>query len=62
MMPLLEIRQVTFIADNKSILDNLDLIIQEGEIHALIGTNGTGKSTLARLERYLASPYYLKPC
>ena len=49
MMPLLEIRQVTFIADNKPILDNLDLIIQEGEIHALIGTNGTGKSTLARL-------------
>jgi Fe-S cluster assembly ATP-binding protein len=48
-MSLLEIRQVTFIADNKPILDNLDLIIQEGEIHALIGTNGTGKSTLARL-------------
>jgi len=49
MMPLLEIRHVTFIADNKLVLDNLDLSIQEGEIHALIGTNGTGKSTLARL-------------
>ena len=48
-MPLLEIRQVTFIADNKPIIDKLDLIIKEGEIHALIGTNGTGKSTLARL-------------
>jgi len=49
MKPLLEIRQITFTADNKSVLDNLNLIVQEGEIHALIGTNGTGKSTLARL-------------
>ncbi|OQK17797.1 ABC transporter ATP-binding protein [Methyloprofundus sedimenti] len=49
MMPLLEIRHVTFTADNKTVLDNLDLNIQEAEIHALIGTNGTGKSTLARL-------------
>ena len=49
MMPLLEISDVTFSADNKPVLDNLNLIIQEGEIHALIGTNGTGKSTLARL-------------
>jgi len=49
MMPLLEIRNVTFIVDKKPVLDNLNLIIQEGEIHALIGTNGTGKSTLARL-------------
>ena len=48
-MPLLEIRQITFTADNKLVLDNLNLSIQEGEIHALIGTNGTGKSTLARL-------------
>ena len=49
MKPLLEICQITFTADNKSVLDNLNLIVQEGEIHALIGTNGTGKSTLARL-------------
>ena len=48
-MPLLDIRQITFTADNKPVLDNLNLIIHEGEIHALIGTNGTGKSTLARL-------------
>jgi Fe-S cluster assembly ATP-binding protein len=27
----------------------LDISIREGEIHALIGTNGTGKSILARL-------------
>lgn len=36
-------------ANDKMVLDHFDLIIQEGEIHALIGTNGTGKSTLAQL-------------
>ena len=49
MLPLLEISHITFIADNKPVLNNLNLIVEEGEIHALIGTNGTGKSTLARL-------------
>lgn len=57
MMPLLEIHQLTFTADNKTVLDNLNLIIQEGEIHALIGTNGTGKSTLARLVMGCAGYY-----
>ena len=47
MIPLLEICQITFMANDKMVLDHFDLIIQEGEIHALIGTNGTGKSTLA---------------
>jgi len=49
MKTLLEIRDITFIADDKPVLDHLNLVIQEGEIHALTGTNGTGKSSLARL-------------
>ena len=44
---MMEISHITFTADNKPVLDNLNF--QEGEIYALIGTNGTGKSTLARL-------------
>jgi len=48
-MPLLEVHHAAYGVGSKKILDDLDMSIQEGEIHALIGTNGTGKSTLARL-------------
>ena len=48
-MPLLELRHANFTAGHKKILVDLNFSIGEAEIHALIGTNGTGKSTLARL-------------
>lgn len=48
-MALLEIQQGCFNAGNRVILNSLDFSMERGEIHALIGTNGTGKSTLARL-------------
>ena len=33
---------------NKKILDGFDLEIKDGEIHAIMGPNGTGKSTLSK--------------
>jgi len=43
----LDIRSLSYCAGDRSILEGLDLNVPSGTIHALIGTNGTGKSTLA---------------
>lgn len=43
----LEIRNLHAAIDGKEILKGVDLTIKQGEIHALMGPNGTGKSTLA---------------
>ena len=48
-MPLLEIKNLCYAGGDKKILDELNLAIEPTEIHALLGTNGTGKSTLASL-------------
>jgi Fe-S cluster assembly ATP-binding protein len=45
--PLLSLHGVSFEVDGRRVLDRLDLSLAEREIHALIGTNGTGKSTVA---------------
>ena len=34
--------------EDKKILDELNLEIKDGEIHAIMGPNGTGKSTLSK--------------
>ena len=48
-MPDLEIRNLHVQAGDKKILKGLDLIVNKGEIHALMGPNGSGKSTLANV-------------
>ncbi|HEY1521990.1 MAG TPA: Fe-S cluster assembly ATPase SufC [Solirubrobacteraceae bacterium] len=46
-MAELEIRNLHVRAGEKEILQGLDLVVDKGEIHALMGPNGSGKSTLA---------------
>lgn len=46
---LLNIKKLNVEVDNKKILKDLSLEINEGEIHAIMGPNGVGKSTLSRI-------------
>jgi len=46
---LLELKDITYVVKGKTILSGLSCSIASGEVHALLGTNGTGKSTLAYL-------------
>lgn len=48
-MPILEIESLAYKAGDKSILEGLSLTVDPAEVHAVLGTNGTGKSTLAYL-------------
>ncbi len=46
---MLEIRNLHAQVGDKEILKGIDLTINDGEIHALMGTNGAGKSTLSNV-------------
>jgi Fe-S cluster assembly ATP-binding protein len=43
----LDIRNLHVSIEGREILKGVDLIVRQGEVHALMGPNGTGKSTLA---------------
>ena len=46
-MSTLEIKDLHVSVEDKEILRGIDLVVQSGQVHAIMGPNGTGKSTLA---------------
>jgi Fe-S cluster assembly ATP-binding protein len=46
---VLEIEGLKASVEGKEILKGIDLVVRQGEVHALMGPNGSGKSTLANV-------------
>lgn len=46
---MLKIENIDVSVDNKKILKDFSIIINDGEVHTIMGPNGVGKSTLSRI-------------
>jgi Fe-S cluster assembly ATP-binding protein len=49
MTALLEVKGLKVQVEDNEILHGLDLVVNEGEVHAIMGPNGSGKSTLSHV-------------
>ena len=47
--PILEMRDITKAFHSVKALNNVNLTVQAGQIHAIVGENGAGKSTLMKV-------------
>jgi Fe-S cluster assembly ATP-binding protein len=46
---ILEVRGLRVEVEGKEILKGIDIVVPQGEVHAVMGPNGSGKSTLANV-------------
>jgi len=56
MTPVLEIAHITKRFDGKTVLDDVSLTIDKGEIKVIIGPSGAGKSTFLQSINFLVKP------
>src|SRR3974390_890864 len=49
MKPMLDVRNLKAEVGGTKILNGLDLVVNKGEVHAIMGPNGGGKSTLSHV-------------
>ena len=57
---MLELKNICFTRDNKKILDNITLKIEDGKFVAITGPNGSGKSTLVKIIMGIEKPDFGK--
>src|SRR3989337_4272357 len=51
-----ELKNVTKVYGNKTVLENASLQVSEGEILALLGPNGSGKTTILKILAFIETP------
>ena len=51
-----ELKNITKVFGNKTVLDRVNLQIYEGEILALLGPNGSGKTTMLKILAFIENP------
>lgn len=55
---IISAKEIGFVRDNRTILENINLEVRDGDFLAITGPNGGGKTTLLRLLLKLAKPTY----
>ena len=53
---MIELKNICFTRDNKKILDNINLKIDENKLIAITGPNGSGKSTICKIIMGIEKP------
>jgi ABC-2 type transport system ATP-binding protein len=56
MTPIIEAKQLTKVYDHNTVVDNLNLKIEEGQVYGFLGPNGAGKTTTILMMMGMTQP------